>query len=113
VKSPRIHPITYDPRRVLGIHSAIIAGAEAFVGAYDGLAYVAANLGRPVIGFESQAVPAQLPFRNIAAREFSAYGGSVTLLRTTEAESLGWLLACALGDETRPAEPAVAAGAEL
>ena len=111
VNSPRIHPIKYDPRRALNVHSAIIAGAQAFVGAYDGLAYVAANLGRPVIGFESQAVPAQSPFRNIVAREFSAYGGSVTLLRTTEVESLGWLLACALGDETRAAEPAVAADA--
>lgn len=109
VKSPRIHPIKHDPRRVLGIHSAVIAGAEAFVGAYDGLAYVAANLGRPVIGFESQAVPAQLPYRNIAAREFSAYGGSVTLLQTTEVERLGWLLACVLGDETHPVKPVVAA----
>ena len=108
VKSPRIHPIEHDPRRVLGVHSAVIAGAQAFVGTYYGLAYVAANLGRPVIGFESEAVPGQLPHRNIAAREFGAYGGSVTLLRTSEVENLGWLLACSLGEDGQAPKPALA-----
>ena len=92
LKSPRIHRIKHDPRRALGIHTAIIAGADAFVGGYDGLAYVAANLGKTVIAFESRPGPHQFAHKAVAARELAFDGAGVNVLRTTEIGRLDWLL---------------------
>jgi ADP-heptose:LPS heptosyltransferase len=46
---PRIHRPLFDPARNLDQQSAIIAGADAFVGTYGGFAYLAPFLGVPSV----------------------------------------------------------------
>lgn len=46
---PRIHRPKYEPRQNLDTQTAVVAGADAYVGTYGGFAYLAPFLGIPTL----------------------------------------------------------------
>lgn len=59
-EAPGVHWIELEPSKAKGQGSIVAAGAEAFLGAQNWLAYAAASLGKPVVCFQSEPELRQL-----------------------------------------------------
>lgn len=70
----RVHRITdlMRPTDNLEVQSAVIAGAEAFVGTYGGFSYLAPLLGVPTVAFYSHPTGFRFDHLDVARRVFSA-----------------------------------------
>ena len=70
----RVHRVTdlMRPEDNLEVQSAVIAGAEAFVGTYGGFSYLAPLLGVPTVAFYSHPTGFRFDHLDVARRVFSA-----------------------------------------
>lgn len=71
------------PSNNLTLQSAVIARAEAFVGTYGGLSYLAPLYGRPSIAFASDPVHNVALHGELADIAARAAGGSLTILESS------------------------------
>jgi hypothetical protein len=86
-----------EPRTNLALQTAVIAGAEAFVGTYGGLSYLAPRLGVPSIGFYSEPAQVNPVYLRLAQRAASLLGVDYYALALTGSPELELLGAVAAG----------------
>jgi hypothetical protein len=88
-----------DPRTNLAVQTSVLARAEAFVGTYGGLSYLAPLLGVPAVAYHSDATRFRPQHLELARRVFGRFKrGSEVVLDTSDLSVLG----LALGEQRGP-----------
>lgn len=102
----RVHVVNpmLDPAQNLEVQTAVIAGAEAYVGTYGGMTYVANLLGKTTISFEEHGVHNRPTHTELASRALRAFGGSLYVINTNDLEYFELILGGAIGGPARAPE---------
>jgi ADP-heptose:LPS heptosyltransferase len=92
---PGVHVVDpmSDPAQNLKLQTRLLAGAEAFVGTYGGLTYIANYLGKTSICFEVDAEYNRPMHTEFAHRKLRPFGGRLHLLHPNDIEHFERLFA--------------------
>ena len=96
-----VHWIGLDPVQAQAVGSAVMAGAEAYVGAQTWLAYAASAFGRPAVWVQSEPDLRQLAHRTAAALAFQP---APVVIDMTQPGAIDRALAWALPSQGVPAQ---------
>lgn len=88
----RVHGVTPKPAQMVDIASAVIAGADAFVGVQGWMAYAAASMGKVAICLQSETTESLSADAGFAQQEFAAAGGRLLTVSTKDADLIGRIL---------------------
>jgi hypothetical protein len=105
----RVHIVNpmLQPAQNLEIQTAVIAGAEAYVGTYGGMTYVANLLGKTTICFEEHGAHNRPMHTELALRALRAFGGSLYVVNTNDLGYFELVLDGAVGGSARSPEALV------